>query len=224
MASSSAGASAPGAAASAAGASAQQVKESAERLKQLMQDVPFYAIKGSPVNESPLGLFSPERDAAQLEAEYGIPKRYLTGIPSPWAVKRLVEFERPRAVHQDLVDGNREIARFEKKRAAVRDSRMGGGIVRRRLHRVAERNAPLCAVTEQLAKTRRIVGRGDHQNLADPGQHEDREGIVDHRFVEDRKQLLRNRKGQGVKASPSAACKNYAFHDSNPLAALMHST
>ena len=27
----------------------------AERLKQLMQDVPFYAIKGSPVNESPLG-------------------------------------------------------------------------------------------------------------------------------------------------------------------------
>ena len=26
----------------------------AERLKQLMQDVPFYAIKGSPVNESPL--------------------------------------------------------------------------------------------------------------------------------------------------------------------------
>ena len=29
----------------------------AERLKLLMQDVPFYAIKGSPVNESPLGLF-----------------------------------------------------------------------------------------------------------------------------------------------------------------------
>ena len=29
----------------------------AERLKQLMQEVPFYAIKGSPVNESPLGLF-----------------------------------------------------------------------------------------------------------------------------------------------------------------------
>ena len=29
----------------------------AERLKALMQEVPFYAIKGSPVNESPLGLF-----------------------------------------------------------------------------------------------------------------------------------------------------------------------
>ena len=34
----------------------------AERLKQLMQDVPFYAIKGSPVNESPLGLFDAAED------------------------------------------------------------------------------------------------------------------------------------------------------------------
>ena len=31
----------------------------AERLKQLMQEVPFYVIKGSPVNESPPGLFDP---------------------------------------------------------------------------------------------------------------------------------------------------------------------
>ena len=30
----------------------------AERLKQLMEQVPFYSLKGSPVNESPLGLFS----------------------------------------------------------------------------------------------------------------------------------------------------------------------
>ena len=33
----------------------------AERLKELMQEVPFYAIKGSPVNESPLGLFDAGR-------------------------------------------------------------------------------------------------------------------------------------------------------------------
>jgi len=65
----------------------------AERLKSLMETNPIYAIKGSPVNESPLGLFSPERDAEMLQQEYGIPKRYLTGICSPWAVKRLAEFE-----------------------------------------------------------------------------------------------------------------------------------
>ena len=64
----------------------------AEKLKELMQNVPFYAIKGSPVNESPLGLFNPEEDGRLLEEEYGIPRRYLKSKPSPWAVKHLHEF------------------------------------------------------------------------------------------------------------------------------------
>src|SRR6476659_5884835 len=64
----------------------------AERLKSLMESVPFYAIKGSPVNESPLGLFSAVEDGELLEKEYGIPRRYLNRIMSPWAVKRLEEF------------------------------------------------------------------------------------------------------------------------------------
>ncbi|MFN2361748.1 MAG: PrkA family serine protein kinase [Marinobacter sp.] len=64
----------------------------AEKLKSLIQKVPFYAIKGSPVNESPLGLFDPAEDAAILEEEYGIPPRYLKSIMSPWAVKRLHEY------------------------------------------------------------------------------------------------------------------------------------
>ncbi|MEQ1439469.1 PrkA family serine protein kinase [Fontimonas sp. SYSU GA230001] len=65
----------------------------AERLKSLMEVHPIYALKGSPINESPLGLFSPERDAAMLEKEFDIPRRYLTGIASPWAIKRLGEFD-----------------------------------------------------------------------------------------------------------------------------------
>ncbi len=64
----------------------------AEKLKSLMEKVPFYAIKGSPVNESPLGLFSRDEDAHLLEEQYGIPTRYLPGLMSPWAVKRLHEF------------------------------------------------------------------------------------------------------------------------------------
>ncbi len=64
----------------------------AERLKALMEIVPFYAIKGSPVYESPLGLFNPTEDSDILKEEYGIPNRYLRGIMSPWAVKRLNEF------------------------------------------------------------------------------------------------------------------------------------
>jgi serine protein kinase len=58
-----------------------------------MEKQPIYAIKGSPVNESPLGLFPPEKFGSVLESDYGIPRRYLTGIMSPWAVKRLEEFE-----------------------------------------------------------------------------------------------------------------------------------
>ncbi|GGX20061.1 PrkA family serine protein kinase [Pigmentiphaga litoralis] len=65
----------------------------AERLKVLMEAYPVYALKGSPVNESPLGLFHPDRFGDLLENEYGISRRYLTGIMSPWAVKRLREFD-----------------------------------------------------------------------------------------------------------------------------------
>ena len=64
----------------------------AERLKLLMEHQPFYAIKGSPVYESPLGLFDAEEDGELLEQEYGIPRRYLKSIPSPWAAKHLKEF------------------------------------------------------------------------------------------------------------------------------------
>ncbi|MBY4675994.1 PrkA family serine protein kinase [Marinobacterium arenosum] len=64
----------------------------AERLKHLMEHVPFYAIKGSPIFESPLGLFNPVEDGELLEQEYGIPRRYLKGVMSPWAVKRLHEY------------------------------------------------------------------------------------------------------------------------------------
>jgi serine protein kinase len=64
----------------------------AEKLKALMENCSVYAIKGSPINESPLGLFSPEEDGRILEEDYGIPQRYLRGIMSPWAIKRLHEF------------------------------------------------------------------------------------------------------------------------------------
>lgn len=64
----------------------------AEKLKDLMQKVPFYAIKGSPVFESPLSLFDLEEDGDLLFEKFGVPQRYLRQIMSPWAVKRLQEF------------------------------------------------------------------------------------------------------------------------------------
>ncbi|MEM7096797.1 MAG: PrkA family serine protein kinase [Pseudomonadota bacterium] len=64
----------------------------AEKLKSLMQRQPFYALCGSPVNESPLGLFDSAEDGTLLEEEYGIARRYLNGVMSPWAAKRLKEY------------------------------------------------------------------------------------------------------------------------------------
>jgi serine protein kinase len=64
----------------------------AERLKSLVEKTPFYAIKGSPVFESPLGLFNDFEDGEILEKDFGIPRRYLNTIMSPWATKRLQEF------------------------------------------------------------------------------------------------------------------------------------
>jgi len=64
----------------------------AEKLKYLMQQVPIYSLKGSPVNDHPFCLFNAEEDGKILADEYGIPDRYLNTIMSPWASKRLHEY------------------------------------------------------------------------------------------------------------------------------------
>ena len=68
----------------------------AERLKALMEEQPIYVLKAgdelSPVFEHPLGLFDPEVWGQKLEEQYGVPARRLTGLMSPWCVKRLDEF------------------------------------------------------------------------------------------------------------------------------------
>ncbi|MBV8798989.1 MAG: PrkA family serine protein kinase [Alphaproteobacteria bacterium] len=68
----------------------------AERLKELMETHPVYALKAgeqiSPVFESPLGLFRSPELMDLLSDKYGVEKHRLTGIMSPWAVKRLDDF------------------------------------------------------------------------------------------------------------------------------------
>jgi serine protein kinase len=68
----------------------------AERLKSLMEVHPIYVLKAgdeiSPVFESPLGLFEPDTMGAMVEERYGIPRRRLNGLVSPWCLKRLEAF------------------------------------------------------------------------------------------------------------------------------------
>jgi len=68
----------------------------AERLKQLMEMTPIYVLKAgdeiSPIFESPLGMFSREKFGDLLETKYSVPRRRLTGLASPWAIKRLDQY------------------------------------------------------------------------------------------------------------------------------------
>ncbi|GAL25399.1 PrkA family serine protein kinase [Vibrio maritimus] len=68
----------------------------AEKLKALMQKMPIYVLSAngerSPVSDHPFCLFDVNEDGDLLKSEYGIEKRYLRSIMSPWAAKRLHEF------------------------------------------------------------------------------------------------------------------------------------
>src|SRR5258705_1897287 len=68
----------------------------AERLKALMEVHPIYVLKAgdelSPVFESRLSLFDPESLGPMIEEQYGIPRRRLSGLMSPWCYKRLEAF------------------------------------------------------------------------------------------------------------------------------------
>ncbi|SIS73022.1 PrkA family serine protein kinase [Paracoccus saliphilus] len=69
----------------------------AEILKRQMEQEPIYVLKAgdqlSPLFESPLGLFDPERFGDLLEDKYNIPKPLLNYPLSPWGVKRLEELD-----------------------------------------------------------------------------------------------------------------------------------
>ena len=68
----------------------------AERLKALMEVNPIYVLKAgdqlSPVFENPLSLFDPNVMGDELERRYHVPRRRLSGLMSPWCLKRLDEF------------------------------------------------------------------------------------------------------------------------------------
>ena len=61
-----------------------------------MEVHPIYVLKAgdqiSPVFESPLSLFDPFVMGDELERLYHIPKRRLSGLMSPWCLKRLDGF------------------------------------------------------------------------------------------------------------------------------------
>ena len=92
---------------------------------------------------------------------------------------------------------------------------VGGG-----LGLVAQMQAELVPVAQKDLKARQILRRGDDQDLADPGAHQNRDRIVDHRLVVDRQQLLRSNHGQRIEPGAGTAGENDTFHKKPPLNAV----
>ena len=71
-------------------------KSSLAETKKFNAKTPIYVLTAngerSPVNDHPFCLFDVNEDGDLLEQEYGVPKRYLRAIMSPWIAKRLHEF------------------------------------------------------------------------------------------------------------------------------------
>ena len=74
-----------------------------------------------------------------------------------------------------------------------------------RLRDVLEAHPPLAAVPEQPPELVLVLGRGDDDDLAQAGEHQHRQRIVDHRLVVERQQLLRQRVGDRVEPGAGAA-------------------
>jgi hypothetical protein len=87
---------------------------------------------------------------------------------------------------------------------------------------VADMDSPLRTVAEELLELRLIVRGSDNQDVAYPGQHERGDGVVDHRFVIDRHQLLANRQGQRVQPRPGTTREYDSFPADLRHAALLN--
>ena len=75
----------------------------------------------------------------------------------------------------------------------------------------ADRQAPARAVAEQPREARHVLGRRDQQDVADAGQHQRRQRVVDHRLVVDRQQLLRHDPRERIQPRAGAAGEDDAL-------------
>ncbi len=91
-----------------------------------------------------------------------------------------------------------------------------GKPVGRRLLGIAETHAEIRTVAQQAAERRQVGRRGYDKNIAYPGKHESRDGIIYHRLVVDRQQLFADPLGYGVKTRAGASGENDSFHNRLP--------
>jgi hypothetical protein len=81
-----------------------------------------------------------------------------------------------------------------------------------RLLAVVEAHAEAAAVSEQVAVGWQVARRRDDEHLADAGQHEQAQRVVDHRLVVHRQQLLADHPRHRVESGAGAPGENDPLH------------
>lgn len=84
------------------------------------------------------------------------------------------------------------------------------------LWKVFEMAAEGFAVAEELLEAGEIFRVGDDEDVADIGEHEDREGIVDHRFVVDGQKLFAHHAGEWIESRSCATRQEDPFQAGAP--------
>lgn len=70
--------------------------------------------------------------------------------------------------------------------------------VRTGLLGILEVYAIVGAITQKALETRKVLRRGDNKNIPNPGQHQHGNRVIDHRLIENRKQLLAHSLRNGI--------------------------
>ena len=92
-----------------------------------------------------------------------------------------------------------------------------GEAVRRGLLRVGEVHAVTGAVAQQPLEVWQVRRRRDDEDVADAGEHEGRQRVVDHGLVVDRQQLLGGHERERVQAGAGSPGEDDALHLKNPF-------
>ena len=97
------------------------------------------------------------------------------------------------------------------------DQECFGEAARFGLRGIGEIHANARAIAQQVAKRRLRPRRRDDQNIANTGQHQCADRVVDHRFVIDWKQLLRHRGCERFQPRSGAAGQDDSLHRCFPF-------
>ena len=144
-----------------------------------------------------LGVGDPVAKDGGLLGFPGVFHRLLQQLDKAVAVENVVAED-----HADAVVADEVLADEEGLGEAVRGGLLG----------VREADAVIGAVPEQAPEAREVLRRADDQDVADPRQHQRADGVIDHRLVVDRQQLLADAFRNRVETGAGAAGEYNAFH------------